>query len=87
MSRGFYRPISIILMKLGFLYTNLLLIIYITASDYYQFDELLTDEEKATRQRVRECMEKHVAPIMAKVLLCFFFFFFFLQEAFHCEIQ
>ncbi|KAI5663421.1 hypothetical protein M9H77_22744 [Catharanthus roseus] len=35
-------------------------------SDYYQFDELLTPEEKVTRRRVRECMEKEIAPIMAQ---------------------
>ncbi|XP_051130622.1 acyl-coenzyme A oxidase 4, peroxisomal [Andrographis paniculata] len=35
-------------------------------SDYYQFDDLLTPEEQALRKRVRECMEKEVAPIMAK---------------------
>ncbi|KAG8388966.1 hypothetical protein BUALT_Bualt02G0180200 [Buddleja alternifolia] len=36
------------------------------ASDYYQFDDLLTPEEQAVRKKVRECMEKEVAPIMAK---------------------
>ncbi|CDP06469.1 unnamed protein product [Coffea canephora] len=36
------------------------------ASDYYQFDDLLTPDEKETRQKVRKCMEKEVAPIMAK---------------------
>ncbi|KAL3531683.1 hypothetical protein ACH5RR_005204 [Cinchona calisaya] len=35
-------------------------------SDYYQFDDLLTPEEKETRLRVRECVEKEVAPIMTK---------------------
>lgn len=35
-------------------------------SDYYQFDELLNDEERAIRAKVRECMEKEVAPIMAE---------------------
>lgn len=35
-------------------------------SDYYQFDDLLTPEEQAIRIRVRECMEKEVAPIMTK---------------------
>ncbi|KAL0375348.1 UNVERIFIED_CONTAM: Acyl-coenzyme A oxidase 4, peroxisomal [Sesamum radiatum] len=35
-------------------------------SDYYQFDDLLTPEEQALRKKVRECMEKEVAPIMAK---------------------
>ena len=43
----------------------------ITASDYYQFDDLLTPDEKETRQKVRKCMEKEVAPIMAKVLTLF----------------
>ncbi|XP_033143618.1 acyl-coenzyme A oxidase 4, peroxisomal-like [Brassica rapa] len=33
-------------------------------SDYYHFNELLTREEQAARKRVREFMEKEVAPIM-----------------------
>ncbi|KAK5804374.1 hypothetical protein PVK06_032023 [Gossypium arboreum] len=36
------------------------------ASDYYQFDDLLSPEERALRKKVRECMEKEVAPIMAE---------------------
>ncbi|KAL9425986.1 hypothetical protein AB3S75_032870 [Citrus x aurantiifolia] len=36
------------------------------ASDYYQFDDLLTLEEQAVRMKVRECMEKEIAPIMAE---------------------
>ncbi|KAM3340419.1 acyl-coenzyme A oxidase 4, peroxisomal [Capsicum galapagoense] len=35
-------------------------------SDYYQLADLLTPEEQAVRMKVRECMEKEVAPIMAK---------------------
>ncbi|KAA8517779.1 hypothetical protein F0562_015260 [Nyssa sinensis] len=35
-------------------------------SDYYQFDDLLTPEEQAIRMKVRECMEKEIAPIMAE---------------------
>lgn len=35
-------------------------------SDYYQFDDLLTTEEKSTRLKVRECMEREVAPIMTE---------------------
>ncbi|KAH0720611.1 hypothetical protein KY285_006442 [Solanum tuberosum] len=35
-------------------------------SDYYQLDDLLTSEEKAIRLKVRECMEKEIAPIMTK---------------------
>lgn len=35
-------------------------------SDYYQFDDLLTLEEQAVRTKVRECMEKEIAPIMAE---------------------
>ncbi|KAL8517242.1 hypothetical protein ACS0TY_015464 [Phlomoides rotata] len=35
-------------------------------SDYYRFDELLTPEEQALRKKIRECMEKEVAPIMTK---------------------
>ena len=41
----------------------------ITASDYYHFNELLTPEEQAVRKRVREFMEKEVAPIMTEVSL------------------
>nr|VDC84270.1 unnamed protein product [Brassica rapa] len=37
-------------------------------SDYYHFNELLTPEEQAARKRVREFMEKEVAPIMTEVL-------------------
>ncbi|XP_038698145.1 acyl-coenzyme A oxidase 4, peroxisomal isoform X1 [Tripterygium wilfordii] len=36
------------------------------ASDYYQFDDLLTPEEQSIRMKVRECMEKEVAPVMAE---------------------
>ncbi|CAL5422775.1 unnamed protein product [Camellia sinensis] len=36
------------------------------ASDYFQFDDLLTPEEQALRMKVRECMEKEIAPIMTK---------------------
>ncbi|XVE97103.1 hypothetical protein REPUB_Repub02eG0281900 [Reevesia pubescens] len=37
-----------------------------SASDYYQFDDLLNPEEQALRKKVRECMEKEVAPLMAE---------------------
>nr|VDC62398.1 unnamed protein product [Brassica rapa] len=40
--------------------------IYIFSSDYYHFSELLTPEEQAVRKRVREFMEKEVAPIMTE---------------------
>ncbi|KAJ0967769.1 hypothetical protein J5N97_024686 [Dioscorea zingiberensis] len=33
-------------------------------SDYYQFDDLLSDEEQVLRRKVREVMEKEIAPIM-----------------------
>ncbi|KAI9085083.1 hypothetical protein K1719_032899 [Acacia pycnantha] len=36
------------------------------ASDYYQFNDLLTPEEQSVRMKVKECMEKEVAPIMAE---------------------
>jgi acyl-CoA oxidase len=36
-------------------------------SDYYQLDDLLTDEEKALRKKVRGIMEKEIAPIMTEV--------------------
>ncbi|CAN1142243.1 Acyl-coenzyme A oxidase 4, peroxisomal [Linum perenne] len=35
-------------------------------ADYYQLDDLLTPEEQAIRLKVRQCMEKEVAPIMAE---------------------
>ncbi|XVE76567.1 hypothetical protein DITRI_Ditri12bG0183800 [Diplodiscus trichospermus] len=35
-------------------------------SDYYQFDDLLSPEDLAVRKKVREFMEKEVAPIMAE---------------------
>jgi acyl-CoA oxidase len=35
-------------------------------SDYYQFDDLLTPDENATRMKVREFMEREIAPIMTK---------------------
>ncbi|XP_062230855.1 acyl-coenzyme A oxidase 4, peroxisomal-like isoform X2 [Phragmites australis] len=35
-------------------------------SDYYQFDDLLTDEEKALRKKVCGIMEKEIAPIMTE---------------------
>ncbi|KAK8928448.1 Acyl-coenzyme A oxidase 4, peroxisomal [Platanthera zijinensis] len=36
------------------------------AFDYYLFDDLLTPEEKALRKKVREVMEKEIAPIMTE---------------------
>ncbi|XP_019446061.1 PREDICTED: acyl-coenzyme A oxidase 4, peroxisomal-like [Lupinus angustifolius] len=36
------------------------------ASDYFQLDELLTLEEQAVREKVRDCMEKEIAPIMTE---------------------
>jgi acyl-CoA oxidase len=38
-----------------------------TVSDYFQLDELLSPEDVALRQRVRDVMETHVAPVMTKV--------------------
>ncbi|TXG58820.1 hypothetical protein EZV62_016649 [Acer yangbiense] len=35
-------------------------------SDYYQFEDLLTSEERATRLKVRECVEKEIALIMSE---------------------
>lgn len=40
------------------------------ASDYFQFDDLLTPEEQAIKKKVRECMEKNIAPIMTEVCFC-----------------
>ncbi|KAK8685288.1 hypothetical protein V6N13_041293 [Hibiscus sabdariffa] len=37
-----------------------------SASDYYQFGDLLRPEEQDVLKKVRECMEKEVAPIMAE---------------------
>jgi hypothetical protein len=39
----------------------------ITVSDYFQISDLLTAEDQAIRMRVRQCMEKEIAPIMAEV--------------------
>ncbi|KAH9673028.1 Acyl-coenzyme A oxidase 4 (peroxisomal) [Citrus sinensis] len=50
------------------------------ASDYYQFDDLLTSEEQAVRMKVRECMEKEIAPIMAEVYSSCYFATFFLKD-------
>ncbi|KAE8099189.1 hypothetical protein FH972_017192 [Carpinus fangiana] len=36
------------------------------ASDYFHFDDLLTLEEQTLRKKVRECMEKEIAPIMTE---------------------
>ncbi|KAL2337737.1 hypothetical protein Fmac_012183 [Flemingia macrophylla] len=36
------------------------------ASDYFQLDDLLTPKEHAIRKKVRECMEKEIAPIMTE---------------------
>ncbi|CAD6239669.1 unnamed protein product [Miscanthus lutarioriparius] len=36
-----------------------------SASDYYQFDDLLTSEERSIREKVRGIVEKEIAPIMA----------------------
>ena len=36
-------------------------------SDYYQFDDLLTSEDRSIRKKVRGIMEKEIAPIMAEV--------------------
>ncbi|CAM8971505.1 unnamed protein product [Rhodiola kirilowii] len=33
-------------------------------SDYFHFEDLLTPEEQAIRIRVRECVEKEIAPVM-----------------------
>src|SRR5690606_2228790 len=53
---------------------NLFFSILDTASDYYHFDDLLTPEEQAVRKRVREFMEKEVAPIMTEVDVFLFIF-------------
>lgn len=36
------------------------------ASDYFQSHDLLSPQEQAIRMKVRQCMEKEVAPIMAE---------------------
>ena len=38
-----------------------------SVSDYYQLDDLLTDEEKVLRKKVQGVMEKEIAPIMTEV--------------------
>jgi hypothetical protein len=40
-----------------------------SVSDYYQLDDLLSSEDVALRKRVRDVMETHIAPVMAKVSL------------------
>ncbi|CAI8612800.1 unnamed protein product [Vicia faba] len=35
-------------------------------SDYFQLDDLLTSEEQAVKMKVRNCMEKEIAPIMTQ---------------------
>jgi acyl-CoA oxidase len=40
-----------------------------SVSDYYQLDDLLSPEDVALRKRVRDVMETHIAPVMAKVSL------------------
>jgi len=37
-----------------------------SVSDYYQLDDLLSPEDVALRKRVRDVMETHIAPVMAK---------------------
>ena len=39
----------------------------VAVSDYYQLDDLLTDEEKVLRKKVQGVMEKEIAPIMTEV--------------------
>jgi hypothetical protein len=36
-------------------------------SDYYQFDDLLNNEEQSIGKKVRAIMEKEIAPIMTVV--------------------
>jgi acyl-CoA oxidase len=37
-----------------------------SVSDFFQLDDLLSSEDIALRKRVRDVMEKHVAPVMTK---------------------
>lgn len=67
-------------LKLKLLYSFSCLGLWITASDYYQFDDLLTSEEQAVRMKVRECMEKEIAPIMVEVYSSWYFATFFLKD-------
>jgi acyl-CoA oxidase len=39
----------------------------VAVSDYYQLDDLLTNEEKVLRKKVQGVMEKEIAPIMTEV--------------------
>ena len=48
-----------------------------TVSDFFQLDDLLSPEDIALRKRVRGVMEKHVAPVMAKVDTCNLVAFFY----------
>jgi hypothetical protein len=52
-----------------------------TASDYYQLDDLLNPEERVVRKKVRECMEKEIAPIMTEVYFsCYSYCCFYFQK-------
>lgn len=70
---GWLQIPFVVIRKLGNSKINSLIIISglwkFAASDYYQFNDLLTPEEQAVRMRVRQSVEKEVAPIMAEVYL------------------
>lgn len=71
------KDYSIIVSSVGYIHLDDLLILdTVTASDYYHFNDLLTPEEQAIRKKVRECMEKEVAPIMTEVSIFMFFVYF-----------
>lgn len=57
--------------RFSHLYSSLIWCLNVTASDYYNFDDLLTSEEQAIRKKVRECAEKELAPIVAEVFSLF----------------
>lgn len=61
-------PYLVITNSLSLNYVNFIFwSLIVTESDYYQLDDLLTLEEQAIRMKVREFVEKEVAPIMAGV--------------------
>ena len=77
-SKDFFQRIYIFFVMFCCAFASICVFVYfITASDYYHFSELLTPEEQAVRKRVREFMEKEVAPIMTEVCLssCLFVYF------------
>lgn len=64
----FYKSVASKRLGLGIRLRFLGAVLWVhTVSDYYQLDGLLSPEDVALRERVRDVMETHVAPVMTKV--------------------